>query len=207
MSGLDELLPLYALGLLEGDEATQVERALASDPVLARELSELQDASHELSSLTAPITPPADLEKRLLASVGGGRFERFAARFGQIFDISVDRVRELLGLCERESSWAEEAPSVFLIHFGAGPAAATADCGIVRIAAGGTFPPHMHRGEELSIVLAGTLRDLDGTLYRAGDELVYAQGSSHLLTVEGDEDVIFVARAFNGIELQLPPQG
>ena len=65
----------------------------------------------------------------------------------------------------------------------------------------------MHRGEELSIVLAGTLRDLDGKLYRAGDELVYAQGSSHLLTVEGDEDVIFVARAFNGIELQLPPQG
>jgi hypothetical protein len=30
MSGLDELLPLYALGLLDGDEATQVETLLAS---------------------------------------------------------------------------------------------------------------------------------------------------------------------------------
>jgi quercetin dioxygenase-like cupin family protein len=196
-----ELLPLYALGLLEGDEATQVENAIAADPSLARELATLED------SLIEPVTPPADLEKRLMASVGGGRFERFAARFAQIFDLGIDRVRVLLGMCERESSWAEEAPSVFLIHFAAGPSAATADCGIVRIKAGGVFPPHMHRGEERSIVLAGILRDHDGTLYRAGDELVYAQGSSHLLTVEGDEDVIFVARALDGIELQLPPQG
>lgn len=196
-----ELLPLYALGLLDGDEATQVENAIAADPSLARELASLED------SLIEPIAPPPDLEKRLMASVGGGRFERFAARFAQIFDLGIDRVRVLLGMCERESSWGEEAPSVFLIHFDAGPAAATADCGIVRITPGGVFPPHMHRGEERSIVLAGTLRDLDGTLYRAGDELVYAQGSSHLLTVDGDEDVIFVARAFNGIELQLPPQG
>jgi hypothetical protein len=196
-----ELLPLYALGLLEGDEAIQVENAIAADPALARELASLED------SLIEPIAPPPDLEKRLMASVGGGRFERFAARFAQIFDLGIDRVRVLLGMTERDSSWGEEAPSVFLIHFDAGPAAATADCGIVRIKPGGVFPPHMHRGEERSIVLAGTLRDLDGTLYRAGDELVYAQGSSHLLTVDGDEDVIFVARAFNGIELQLPPQG
>ena len=198
---VEELLPLYALGLLEGDEAIQVENAIAADPALARELASLED------SLIEPIAPPPDLEKRLMASVGGGRFERFAARFAQIFDLGIDRVRVLLGLTERDSSWGEEAPSVFLIHFDAGPAAATADCGIVRIKPGGVFPPHMHRGEERSIVLAGTLRDLDGTLYRAGDELVYAQGSSHLLTVDGDEDVIFVARAFNGIELQLPPQG
>ena len=95
---------------------------------------------------------------------------------------------------------------MFLIHFDAGPAAATADCGIVRITPGGVFPPHMHRGEETAHRPRGALRDVDGKLYRAGDELVYAPGSSHLLTVEGDEDVIFVARAFDGIELQLPPQ-
>ena len=50
------------------------------------------------------------------------------------------------------------------------------------------------------------IRDHDGKVYRAGEELVYAPGSSHFLTVDGDEDVIFVARAFDGIELQLPAQ-
>jgi hypothetical protein len=200
MSDLAELLPLYAFGLLEGDEASQVERALEADPKLATELALLEDA------LITPIAPAPDLEKRLLASVGGGRFEKFAARFSEIFDLSLDRVRGLLGLCERESSWNEEAPSVFLIHFDAGPLAATADCGIVRIRPNGVFPPHLHRGEERSIVLQGALRDLDGKIYRAGDELVYEKGSTHLLTVDGDEDVIFVARAFDGIELQLPPQ-
>jgi quercetin dioxygenase-like cupin family protein len=192
---IDELLPLYALGLLEGDEASRVERAVAADPALAATLASFED------TLIAPIAPPPDLERRLLASAGGGRFERFAARVGEIFDLGLERARELLGMCERESSWGEEAPRVFLIHFAGGPAAATADCGIVRIAPGGTFPPHRHLGEERSIVLSGILRDHDGTLYRAGDELVCAQDSSHLLTVEGDEPVIFVARAFNGLDL------
>ncbi|MEO8554661.1 MAG: hypothetical protein ABI678_32010 [Kofleriaceae bacterium] len=197
---IQELLPLYALGLLEGDEATQVENAISADPALARELATYETA------LIAPVAPPADLEKRLMASVGGGQFERFAARVGQLFDVTVDRARELLGLAERASSWAEEAPRVFLIHFSGGPAHATADCGIIRIGVGGVFPPHMHRGEEHSIIIAGTLRDHDGKLYRPGDELVYASSTSHLLTVDGDEDVIFIARALDGIELQLPPQ-
>ena len=197
---IQELLPLYALGLLEGDEAAMVENAITADPALARELATYED------SLIVPIAPPADLEKRLMASVGGGRFERFAARLGELFDVSLDRARELLGLAEREASWAEEAPRVFLIHFAGGPAHATADCGIIRIAPGGVFPPHMHRGEEHSIIIAGTLRDHDGKLYRAGEELVYAANTSHLLTVDGDEDVIFIARALDGIELQLPPQ-
>jgi hypothetical protein len=197
---IQDLLPLYALGLLEGDEAATVAKAIEADPLLARELESYD------SAFVTPIAPPADLEKRLLASVGGGRFERFAARVSQLFDLSVERTRELLGLTERASSWGEEAPRVFLIHFDAGPAAATADCGIIRIAPGGVFPPHIHRGEEHAVVLSGAIRDHDGKVYRAGEELVYAPGSSHFLTVDGDEDVIFVARAFDGIELQLPPQ-
>jgi hypothetical protein len=197
---IEELLPLYALGLLEGDEAASVAKAVEADPALARELAGYDDA------LITPIAPPADLENRLMASAGGGRFERFAARISELFDLSVERTRELLGLTERDSSWGEEAPRVFLIHFDAGPAAATADCGIIRITPGGVFPPHMHRGEETAIILSGAIRDHDGKVYRAGDELVYAAGSSHFLTVDGDEDVVFVARAFDGIELQLPAQ-
>ncbi|HEY0252587.1 MAG TPA: cupin domain-containing protein, partial [Kofleriaceae bacterium] len=176
---IQELLPLYAMGLLEGDEATQVENAIAADPALQRELDSFDDSF-------SPVAPDPGLEKRLLATIGGGRFEKYAARFAQLFDLGLDRVRELFGLCERASSWGEEAPRVFLIHFDAGPAVVNGDCGIVRIAPGGVFPPHMHQGEEHSLVLAGALKDgADGKVYRAGDELVYAENSSHHLTVEG----------------------
>ena len=131
---LEELLPLHALGILEGDEAEAVEQAIEANPTLAAQLVALREGTHALlSSFVMPINPPVDLEKRLMASVGAGPFERFAKRFAEIFDLAVDRTRELLGLCERESSWGEEAPGIFLIHFAAGPSVVNADCGIVRM--------------------------------------------------------------------------
>lgn len=193
------LLPLHALGLLEPDEATAVEHAIAADPALAAELAAYRDAA----AVIAPAVAPApDVKARLLASVGGGRFERFAARFAQLFDVTVDRARELLGLVERPGSWEHPVPGVDLIHFAGGPSCAAADCGFIRIAPGCTFPWHTHRGEEVSIILSGTLRDHSGRRLPAGDELVQAAATQHDLRADGDEPVIFAARAFNGIELR-----
>ena len=207
MSDVRELLPLYALGVLDADEAKLVEGALAADPALAAELDSYRDAAHQLVGLVPPVAPPLDVKARLLASAGGGRFERFAARVATIFDVTIDRARELLGLVERPASWETPVPGVGLVHFAGGPACATADCGFIRIAPGCTFPWHTHRGEELSIVLSGTLRNYDGRLLRSGDELVQAPGTQHELTVAGDEPVIFVARAFDGIEVSQRPGG
>lgn len=201
-----ELLPLYALDLLDEAEATEVRAAIAADPSLAAELASYRDAAHELAAAVPPVAPSPEVEAQLFASIGGGRFERFAARVSQIFDVTVERARELLGLTERESAWETPVPRVGLIHFAGGPACATADCGFIRIRPGGTFPWHTHRGDELSVIVSGTLRDHDGRLFRPGDELFHAAGSQHDLTVEGDDEVIFVARAFDGIELgQRPP--
>jgi putative transcriptional regulator len=200
---ITELLPLHALDLLEGDEAAAVERAVAADPKLATELALLRDAAHSIAD--EPVAPPADIERRLMASVGLGRYERFVARFSQLLDLAADHVRELFGRIERPWN-PQEAPGVSLIHFQGGPACATADCGIVRIEPGSTFPWHTHRGEEHSLVLSGTLRDHDGRLFGPGAELIYAHGTEHELTVEGDEPAIFVARAFNGIQVGQRPQ-
>jgi quercetin dioxygenase-like cupin family protein len=199
---LSELLPLHALELLDGDEAAAVERAIASDPMLAMELTALRDAAH---SIAEPVAPPADIERRLMASVGLGRFEKFAARFAAIVDLAIDPVRELLARLERP--WpSPEAPGVSLIHFDGGPACATADCGIVMVEAGGTFPWHTHLGEEHALVLSGRLRDDEGREFGPGDEYVALTGTSHDLTAIGDEPVIFVARAFNGIQVGRRPQ-
>lgn len=193
MIDVRELLPLYALGELTADEAAAVERAIESDPQLAAELDDYLDL--------VAVTPRADLEARLLASAGGGRFERFSERVGTLFDVTVDRARELLGLVEHDAAWEHPVPGVSLIHFDGGPACAAADCGFVRIAPGCKFPWHTHRGEEVSVILSGAMRDHDGKVLRAGDELVHSQGTQHELATEGDEPVIYVARAMNGIEV------
>jgi hypothetical protein len=193
-----ELLPLYAIGSLTEDEAADVERAVATDRALAAELD-------SYLGLILPVAPSPDVKARLLASVGGGRFERFVDRMTSLFDVSVDRARELLALVERPASWEHPIPGVSLIHFNGGPACANADCGFVRIAAGCKFPWHTHRGEEVNLILVGTVRDADGRLFRVGEELVEQHGSAHDLTA-GEEDVVYVARATGGIEVSGQPR-
>lgn len=198
-----ELLPLYALGILEPDEASVVERAVAQDPALAAELASFQ-ATTEL--LAAPVAPAPDVKARLLASVGASRFEAFTARLAKLYDVTVDRAREFLGLIERPASWNQEAGGISLVHFNGGAAYAAADCGFIRLEPGAVFPPHKHLGEEASIVLSGQLRDASsGRLLGPGDELLQALGSEHHLICEGSEPCIFAARAMNGIEVAGAP--
>lgn len=186
-----ELLPLYALGALDPEEAAAVERAIAADPALAAELDAYFD-------VVPAIAPGADLEARLLASTGAGPFDSHAGRLSRLFDVTVDRARELLGLIEHKASWEHPVPGVHLVHFTGGPACAAADCGFVRLDPGCTFPWHTHRGEEVSVILEGSMRDHDGKVLSTGDELVHEKDSSHDL-VAGPEGVLYVARAMNGI--------
>ena len=113
---------------------------------------------------------------------------------------TVERARELLGLIERKASWENPVPGIHLVHFDGGPAYAAADCGFIRIDPGCTFPWHTHRGEEVSILLAGTVRDHTGKQWQPGDDIVQNEGTEHSLTA-GDEGALYVARAMNGIEV------
>jgi putative transcriptional regulator len=194
MTDIRELIPLYAVGALDGDEASAVERAVEADPALAAELD-------SYLALIPPVAPDPDLKARLLASVGGGRFESYSSRMAKLFDVTVDRARELLALIERKASWENPVPGVHIVHFDGGPAYAAADCGFVRIDPGCTFPWHTHRGEEVVVVLQGTVRDnTSGNTYQPGDEILQVEGSSHDL-VAGDDGALYVARAMNGIEV------
>jgi putative transcriptional regulator len=192
MSDIRELIPLYALGALDGDEASAVERAVEADPALAKEL----DSYLAL----AAVEPSAEVVTRLLTSVGGGRFEKFSERIAKLLDVGVDRARELLGLIDRKASWENPVPGVHLVHFDGGPAYAAADCGFVRIDPGCTFPWHTHRGEEMSVLLEGTVKDHEGKVWHAGDDIVQAEATAHSLTA-GDDGALYVARAMNGIEV------
>ena len=199
-----ELLPLYALGILEPDERKVVESAIASDTSLAMELSAFQEAAEQM---VAPVAPAPAVKQRLLASVGKGRFEAFSERMRDLFDVSVDKAREFLGLIERPASWeSQPVPGIFLVHFDGGPAYAAADCGFIRLEPGAIFPPHKHLGDEATLVLSGTVRDAaSGQLLGPGDELFQPEGSEHYLINEGSEPCIFAARAMNGIAVAGAP--
>lgn len=197
-----ELLPLYALGILTPEETAVVDAAVARDAALADELAAYCDATTEL---IAPAAPAAEVKERLMASIGEGRFETFSSQMSALFDVSVDRAREFLGLAERSASWeVQPVPGIHLVHFEGGPAYAAADCGFVRLAQGATFPLHTHLGEEVSLILSGKLESIhsDGTreVLGPGATLRLAQGSAHHLTAIGGE-CIFAARAMNGIEI------
>ncbi|MCX7782846.1 MAG: anti-sigma factor [Meiothermus sp.] len=57
MKDLRELLPDYALGLLQGEEKAQLEQALQSSPVLRQELLELQAVLLRLPEGLPPVAP------------------------------------------------------------------------------------------------------------------------------------------------------
>jgi len=195
-----ELLPLYALGILDSDEAMVVERAIAADATLAAELAAYQQTADAIGTALTPIAPSPDVKLRLFASIGGGRFEAFSARMAKLFDVTVDRARELLGLIERPASWVAQIPGISLVHFDGGPAAAAADCGFIRITPGAVFPPHSHLGEEVVTILCGRIHDVtNDRMVVAGDDYVQPEGTNHYLICVGDEDCIFASRAMNGI--------
>jgi len=198
-----ELLPLYALGILDADETRTVEQALAKDPALAAELGAYQDSA---TQLVVPVAPSPDVKARLMASIGSGPFERFSQRLTSLFGVGLDRARELLGLIERPASWNMEAPGIELVHFAGGPQYAAADCGFIRLAPGGIFPPHKHLGEEVCVILTGQLRDVtNNRLLGPGDEHVQQEGTTHYLVCEGTEPCTWAVRAMNGIEVAGAP--
>lgn len=197
-----ELLPLYALGILESDEAKVVERAIAADAALAAELAAYQQTADAIGSAIQPVAPSSDVKLRLLASIGGGRFEAFSARMAKLFDVTVDRARELLSLIERPASWVPQIPGISFVHFDGGPAVAAADCGFIRLALGAMFPPHTHLGEEAVTILSGQIHDVtNDRMVVAGDDYVQPEGTNHYLVCVGDEDCIFASRAMNGISV------
>ncbi len=144
-----------------------------------------------------PSVPPPQpsLRASLFARIGGqDRFLPFLDRLMSLFDLPESETqREIDTIVSPGDAWEELLPGCSFRDFDGGPGLGEAHAGLVRLRPGGVFPAHRHVGEERMLVLQGRVRDEHGNEYRAGDLFVMADGTSHELTVVGDQDAIYAA--------------
>ncbi|MBK9031646.1 MAG: cupin domain-containing protein [Myxococcales bacterium] len=188
-------LALCALDLAEPDDATDRE-----------EVAGLRAAACALALALPDQPPPAHVRARLLGSVAAGPLAGFVARVAALYDLTLERAGEILGWVDEPSQWHAPMPGMQFAIFKGGPRHATADCGLLRIAPGATFPWHAHLSEEHSLFLSGSGRDHAGHVYVPGDTLVLPAGSAHdFVTISATELVIAVRHAGVDFAARRPP--
>jgi putative transcriptional regulator len=159
-----------------------------------------------------PLRPSDALRERVLASaLPASRFEGFVARFARLFDVPEARAREILAAANTVPSqgWVDTPlPGLHLYHFSGGPRVATADCGLVYLAAGTPFPAHRHIGREWNLVLAGALDDSGGDCWLPGDLVIKEPDSVHHYRAQEGEPLILAVVLEAGIEILIgaPPE-
>lgn len=192
---MSERVALYALGLASPDETATID----GDPAALAAVRAAREALGELTSALPPVAPSPAVRARLLASLlqepgAAGRFERFVAPFAAMYDLVAARAREVLATIDDAATWSSPMPGLRFAVFRGGPAYATSDCGLLRIAPGTRFPWHAHTSEEQSLFLAGVGRDHLGVLYHPGDVLVQPAGSAHEFETVSPDDLIVCVR-------------
>lgn len=183
---------------------------------LALDLDALDEAEVDALAQLAMAAPASGADAASLASVrvrlfdaparalAPGLFERFGARFAAIFDVTLERAKELLGLVDDPLAWEPgPGPGSWLIHFQGGPAVAGADAGFVKLAPGARFPWHRHHGHEHSLILGGAGDDSMGGRLVPGDEPKCDGATEHDFIAAGDEPYLFAVRVW-GVDFNVP---
>lgn len=195
MNRLEDALPEYLLDALDPDERRRFLEGLAASPALAREVDEGREVIAAWAGRQVkPEAPPAALRRRLLDTIGGvERFRPFFGAAGRIFDLSEGAVRELLGRVDEALGWSLFPGGARYFHFLPGPAVAGQEAGVVRMAAGMTFPRHQHRAGETTLVLDGLLYDRGG-VYGPGAVVEADAGSTHDYRAGAGRDLVLLSR-------------
>lgn len=200
----DDLLAEFVLGHLSAADAAGIEAEAARSAPLRATIDELRELLTGVALIVEDASPPAELRERVLSSASKvNRFASFANRVAQLIDVTVDKARQLLAAIDSAVAWEPGlAEGMSLYHLDAGPAAANAVVGFVKLKAGVAFPTHTHIGQETVLILQGRCTDEDGTVSGPGDEVVKAGGTTHFFTTHGDApDFIYLAVVFEGVQI------
>jgi putative transcriptional regulator len=191
-------LPEYVLGVLPEEARAAIEAALAASPELQREVDALAEQLAARSEILPRIAPEPATRARLLATLGG--VERFAPFFPllcDLFDLPRAAIRAIL--TRVDDLTAPWEPHLFgtplegieLTHFRAGPRLAGAAGGLVRLRPNVSFPRHQHRGDEVSVVLEGGLRE-GGRIHGPGAIVERKRDTVHDFAATGERDLVVI---------------
>jgi anti-sigma factor ChrR (cupin superfamily) len=157
---IHELVSLYCLGVLDEPERAAFQEHLRDCSLCQKEMGAWNDVMGEIGGCAAgisPAEPPPDLKDRVMTKIHAA-----APRPGVVLDNA--------GILLARSSripWRQILPDVEakLLFWDRERHYTTS---LVRIAPGGTYPPHEHHGTEEIFILSGDLR-VAGVIAKAGD--------------------------------------
>lgn len=150
-----------------------------------------------------PVAPPASVWAAIEESIAQlDRFEPWVARLATLLYTSVPRARAYLQDIDSPSGWGPgPGPRSYAYPLIGGAETASAIVGFIKLEAGSTFPTHTHHGDEIVLVLQGTLRTSDGAMIAAGEEAPMLAGSTHSVSAEPGQDAIFFVRILGEVEI------
>ncbi len=187
-----------------GRTSTAIPRGDTFAETSGRALSaEVRAVMTALTLARDPSPTPTTLRARILGSTArGGGFGLYADRIARLFDWTVAHAeRELARLEERDAWGPGLMDGMALIPAPCGARFATGVASFGRFEPGVRFPRHSHAGGELTVVLAGALRDSSGTVVARGDELAVDADAAHEFVILDRGPCIAAAIAYRGIDL------
>jgi predicted ChrR family anti-sigma factor len=172
-----EMAALYALYALSTDEERSFSAHLDGCAACRELVASLQDvsASLELCS-TPPVAPPAELKRRLLSQIG---LEKERAAKTQVWRTwKSTPASSLITVRSDEGEWQTTAsPGVSVKPLWVDSERNYVTM-LVRMAAGSSYPGHLHAGVEECLVLQGDLQ-VAGQELHSGDYQRAELGSEH----------------------------
>jgi hypothetical protein len=193
-------IPSFALGILSDCEQKEMATRVATAPDLEAELALFEEVLSRRADTLGTVQPSSAVRDRLLATLSSAdRFRPFLGKLAEMVDQPADFVQGLLTRMEDGSLWEPgPLPGLHVAHFEPGPRAQAADAGFVRVAAGFSVPRHRHLGDEVSLVLEGTLCE-DGVRHFPGQIVASASGTVHGFSAGVEKDLVFVV-THSGLE-------
>ncbi len=200
----DSRLIEYALGILDEDARAVVERELSESSEAEHMLCKIEELLAVVALAEAPVLPSDRVRTQVLASLDlNQRYAGFVERLATFFDLSHERIRELLAATDAvpEQPWEPSGvPGISFLHFDGGTRVAAADCGFVHVTPGTSFPAHRHVGEEWVFIVAGQAQEDSGEIWSPGDLIYRAPDSGHAFRAIGDEPLIYAVVLHEGFE-------
>ena len=183
----------YLLGFATPEERQKLEHRLEKEMSLRTQMVDMQNIIVNFSPTANTVNPA--LKARILNGLKPQtRFFGYAQRLSELFDLTPDRIRELLRDIDQfpAKPWEESMiPGVFALHFDGGRQLPDAECGIVQMAPNTPFPSHTHKGDEWALILQGESCDDKGGRFLPGDLCHQGTGDHHAFRAVGTVPLIF----------------